>query len=118
MKKFGQVLNQIRKKNFLTQKTVCDLAGISISYLSLLERSKRTAPSLEIIFKLSSATQATAEQRVELLNAAYYEMGLNPDESELPHEAQELIVEIRKNASHVPKKFFKALTEKIREIRN
>ncbi len=117
MKRFGQVLNQIRTGNCLTQKKVCNLAGISTSYLSQLECSKRAPPSVTIILQLSFASQATAEQRTELLNAACLEMGLELDEAALPSEAQELILEIRKNANEIPLRFLKALTAKIREVR-
>lgn len=116
MKKFGQALNQIRKGNCLTQKKVSDLVGISTSYLSQLERSKRTPPSVRLILKLSFAAQATDLQRTELLNLACSEMGLKLNEAELPSEVQELILAIRKNANHIPLRFFKALTAKIREV--
>jgi len=51
----GNAITLVRARRRLTQAEVAKLAGLSVSYLSLLEQNKRTDPTLSTIQKLSEA---------------------------------------------------------------
>ncbi len=53
-KAFRSNLQALRQKRNLTQQALADRAGISVAYVSLLERGERTPP-LETIETLASA---------------------------------------------------------------
>lgn len=118
MKKFGNILREIRIQNGLTQDLACKAAGISTSYFSQLERSLRSPPSRRLTLMLAKAVGAKENQKIDLLNAAAMQRGLMNIEMSLPIEAQELIIEIRKSANKIPVRFFKGLISRIREITN
>lgn len=48
----GESLRQVRVKKGFNQKSFCKKIGVSQSYLSLVERNKKT-PSVEILKKIS-----------------------------------------------------------------
>lgn len=50
----GSAIQLVRAKRKLSQSELADRAGISVSYLSLLERSKRD-PALSTVEKISGA---------------------------------------------------------------
>lgn len=64
--KIGLHLKELRLKNNLTTKQVEVRTGISNSYISLIERSKRK-PSAEILSKLAKAYQVKAEVLLRLI---------------------------------------------------
>lgn len=49
----GRAIALCRKQRGLKQAELADLAGLSVSYLSLLEQNKRTDPSLSTIQKIA-----------------------------------------------------------------
>jgi transcriptional regulator with XRE-family HTH domain len=51
----GKAITLSRSRRGLTQAELAKRAGISVSYLSLLEQNKRTDPTLSTIQKLSEA---------------------------------------------------------------
>ena len=51
---FGQVLKQFRKEKGLSQEDLCFESGCHRTYISLLERGKKS-PSLKTIFQLAKA---------------------------------------------------------------
>ena len=53
-KTFGQVLQQLRKEKGLSQEELGFESGYHRTYISLLERGKKS-PSLKTIFKLAKA---------------------------------------------------------------
>ena len=53
-KTFGQVLQQLRKERGLSQEELGFESGYHRTYISLLERGKKS-PSLKTIFKLAKA---------------------------------------------------------------
>ena len=71
----GERLRWLRNRSNETLGTIALLAGISLPYLSDLERG-RTLPSLATLYKLADAYNMTAS---ELLRGVVLEM---PDESE------------------------------------
>ena len=54
--KFGEEIKKLRKKRHLTQEALASKAGISVDFLSLIERGK-SAPSFKNLEKLSSALE-------------------------------------------------------------
>lgn len=67
----GERLRWLRERSSMTLETVARIAGISISYLSDLERG-RTQPSLWVLFKLSIVYGITAS---ELLHGVMFVFG-------------------------------------------
>lgn len=67
----GERLRWLRERSSMTLETVARIAGISISYLSDLERG-RTQPSLWVLFKLSIVYGITAS---ELLRGVVFVFG-------------------------------------------
>jgi len=53
---FGDVLNQLRQEAGLTQQELADRAEVHRTYISLLERGKKS-PTLEVIFRLARSLE-------------------------------------------------------------
>ncbi len=53
----GRAIVLCRKQRNLKQETLAKRAGLSVSYLSLLERNERKDPSLSTVQNLASALQ-------------------------------------------------------------
>lgn len=51
---FGQLLNEARKRSEKTLKEVSQIAGVSISYISDIERRRRKAPASAIVRKIEA----------------------------------------------------------------
>lgn len=51
----GRAIALCRKQRGLTQAALAQRAGLSVSYLSLLEQNKRTDPTLTTMHRLSDA---------------------------------------------------------------
>ena len=45
LRKFGETVRECRRKRGLTQQQLADAIGISIAYMSLIERGAETLPS-------------------------------------------------------------------------
>ena len=61
---FGQVLQQIRKERGLSQEELGFESGYHRTYISQLERGKKS-PSLQTIFKLAKALKVEPSEIVE-----------------------------------------------------
>lgn len=71
---FGKYLRKIRKARALTIHQVQLYAGVSNSYISLLERGERDIPSPEILKKLAPLYKVNYD---ELMKAAGYMDSIN-----------------------------------------
>jgi transcriptional regulator with XRE-family HTH domain len=56
--KFAANVRRLRSKKKLSQKALADKVGISVSYVSMLERGQRSPP-LETIEKMAKALSVT-----------------------------------------------------------
>lgn len=54
--KFGKIVKKLRKKKGMTQEDLAHKTGISVDFLSLVERGKN-APSFETLEKLAGALE-------------------------------------------------------------
>jgi len=63
--KFGLVLRERREAAGISQEQLADRAGLHRTYVSLIERGKRTA-SIEVVRRVASALDLTM---TELINA-------------------------------------------------
>jgi transcriptional regulator with XRE-family HTH domain len=61
---FGQVLQQLRKERGLSQEELGFESGYHRTYISLLERGKKS-PSLQTIFQLAKALKVEPSEIVE-----------------------------------------------------
>ena len=61
---FGAAVRRIREERGLAQSVIADAAGISLTYLSLIERGENT-PTLSVVFRLCDALAVSPS---ELLN--------------------------------------------------
>ena len=57
-RRFAGNIQRLRSKNKLSQKALADKVGISVSYVSMLERGQRSPP-LETIEKMAKALGVT-----------------------------------------------------------
>ncbi len=67
---FGAELRKLRERAGLSQEQLADKAGVHRTYVSLLERDKKS-PTLEVFFRLSKALQIAPSKflaRVEAHN--------------------------------------------------
>jgi transcriptional regulator with XRE-family HTH domain len=56
--RFASNVHRLRSKKGLSQKAVADAIGMSVSYVSMLERAQRSPP-LETIEKMARALKVT-----------------------------------------------------------
>ena len=63
-KSFGKVLKQLRQKRGLSQEELAFESGYHRTYISLLERGKKS-PSLQTIFQLAKALNMEPSEIVE-----------------------------------------------------
>lgn len=61
---FGQVLRRFRKENGLSQEELGFESGYHRTYISLLERGKKS-PSLKTIFQLAKALNVEPAEMIE-----------------------------------------------------
>jgi len=59
--KFGQRVRRLRGERDLTQEQLAERAGISVDFLSLIERGKN-APSFENLDELADALEVTVAE--------------------------------------------------------
>lgn len=111
----GGMLLTRRSALRLSLNEISVAAGISASYYSSIENSKRIPPPSTLARILYALHFSEAEQR-EIKQMAAVERGLSPDDADLPDDVQALIAEIRKAAAVMPSRFVKALRVQIREI--
>jgi predicted ATPase/DNA-binding XRE family transcriptional regulator len=67
---FRSLLRELRIAANLSQETLAELAGVSVSGISALERGTRTAPHRDTVALLAAALDASAAERVRLDAAA------------------------------------------------
>jgi transcriptional regulator with XRE-family HTH domain len=61
---FGAAIRRAREQRGIAQSVIADAAGISLTYLSLLERGENT-PTLTVVFRLCDALGISASELVE-----------------------------------------------------
>jgi transcriptional regulator with XRE-family HTH domain len=67
---FGFQISNLRKQRGLTQEKLAELSGLSVDFLSLIERGRRS-PSFQTIERLAEALQVKVK---ELFNVEEYGM--------------------------------------------
>ena len=67
-KSFGQVLQQLRQERGLSQEELAFESGYHRTYISLLERGKKS-PSLQTIFQLAKTLKVEPSDIVERIQA-------------------------------------------------
>jgi transcriptional regulator with XRE-family HTH domain len=61
---FGAAIRRAREQRGIAQSVIADAAGISLTYLSLLERGENT-PTLTVVFRLCDALGVSPSELVE-----------------------------------------------------
>ena len=64
--KFGSFIRRLRVKNNIGQRELAKKIGVAPSYLNDIEKSKRTAPRIELIKKLSLILKADLDLLYDL----------------------------------------------------
>ena len=68
--KFGEYIKQKRSEKNITLRAFADMLGIAPSYMSDIEKSKRNAPTQDILDKMTVALEMDEENRNELYDLA------------------------------------------------
>jgi transcriptional regulator with XRE-family HTH domain len=90
----GRAISLCRKQRGLTQAEVALRAGLSISYLSLLEQNKRRDPTLSTIQKLAEALRLPVGLLFYLAADSAELSGIDPELTQkLAHAALSLLNE-------------------------
>lgn len=63
MKRLGEKLRLLRKREGLTQTQLADMLGVDHTHVGKMERGERT-PSLEILIKLTQIFNVTSDQLI------------------------------------------------------
>ena len=61
---FGAAIRRAREQRGIAQSVIADAAGISLTYLSLLERGENT-PTLTVVFRLCDALGVSPSELIE-----------------------------------------------------
>lgn len=61
---FGAAVRRAREQRGIAQSVIADAAGISLTYLSLLERGENT-PTLSVVFRICDALGVSAAVLIE-----------------------------------------------------
>jgi len=96
-------------------ETLAARTGLSSAYICLLENHGRPSPPLTTALSLIQALEVNDEQVELLISLAAQERGLKDGEEGLPEAVQYLLVDARQYAFKLPDRFFKRLSEIIRE---
>ena len=88
----GRAISLCRKQRELTQAELASRAGLSVSYLSLLEQNKRRDPTLSTIKKLAEALRIPVGILFYLAADSAELSGIEPDLTQrLAHAALNLL---------------------------
>jgi len=87
--KLATLLQQHRERLGLTKTQVARRAGISLSFITYLERGQRR-PSQAMLARLMQALDLTPSERKALLRAAGYQQGLVPRLNDIAEQLAEL----------------------------
>ena len=67
---FGEYIKQKRQERNITLRAFADMVGIAPSYMSDIEKSKRNAPTQEILDKMIEVLNLNDDEKNELLDVA------------------------------------------------
>jgi transcriptional regulator with XRE-family HTH domain len=67
---FGQRLRQLRREKYFTHQRLAKAAGMSVDFISLLERGK-TSPSLVTLEKLANALECPIKDLFDFEGYSY-----------------------------------------------
>ena len=67
---FGEYIKQKRQERNITLRAFADMVGIAPSYMSDIEKSKRNAPTQEILDKMIEVLELNDDEKNELLDVA------------------------------------------------
>ncbi len=67
---FGEYIKQKRQEKNITLRAFADMVGIAPSYMSDIEKSKRNAPTQEILDKMIEVLNLNEDEKNELLDVA------------------------------------------------
>lgn len=68
--KFGEYIKSKRIKKNITQTKAAKMFGISLSYLSGIERNLRTAPADDVVDKIAEVLELNRKERIHLIDLA------------------------------------------------
>ena len=91
MNNFSHLLNTLREERNISKKELAGLAQVTPSYVSLLTRGVRTAPSEDTVNALARALDVDEETRQRLLVAAGYGSKLLSEQDSIPDTDNKLI---------------------------
>ena len=111
----GQRLRCRRTEQGLSQAAVAAAVGISSSYYSEIETSKRIPPPPHRMSQIIQAIGFCDTEIDELEQLAAVERGLSHSDVGLSDDIQALIREIRKHANTMNPRFIQGLRTRIRE---
>lgn len=112
---FGESIFALRQQLRLTQSRVAASAGISTSYYSAIENSKRLPPPRATASRLACALQINGDTAETLIAKAMQERSGEQVDASLPTDIRSLIADLRMYAFAIPKKTIKAIRAEIRE---
>lgn len=75
LKNFGSRIQELRKKNNLTQSELAEKIGLSTNFIGMVERGERNT-SVDKIFKLAKAFNISLAQFLKLFNYLGYALYL------------------------------------------
>lgn len=113
---FGQLMYERRLALGLTQAALAVRAGMSMSYVSELENSKRLPPPRRTAARLARALEMDRGASDRFIASAVLGRGSERPDAELPSEVRLLITELRMYAFQLPTRFVSALKKRIREV--
>lgn len=68
--KFGDYIKEKRQSKNITLRAFADMIHIAPAYMSDIEKSKRNAPTQEILERMSEALQLSSEEKNKLFDLA------------------------------------------------
>ncbi len=87
MRKIGARISHVRRLRQLTQAKLAELAGVSTTYISKIERGE-SEPKLAVVFKIASALQTSPSDL--LIDARF-----GPDREQIKKQALSLLRQVR-----------------------
>lgn len=112
---FGSLLYQYRVRLGLSQAKVASIAGLSASYYSEIENSKRPPPRERTAQRLASALSLNAREVEQLLVSAEAERSIFAHPGDLPQDVSLLLSSIRRNAARLSPELVSAMRATIEE---
>lgn len=105
-----------RTRQRLNQKMVAVAAGLSESYFSELENSKRIAPPRNTALRIARALNLTGLVESQFSETAEYERAGLRHDMHLPPNIRELIAMLRVAGPHLPNEILDSLKKRLQAV--